>query len=157
MLKHVNTLLFYPHQMTIFSSTSPPAADGRVQVVVGVLARAGGQWLMQQRGAHQAAAGQWEFPGGKIEPGETALAALRREMAEELGIRLITARPLESFGFDYAHAKVWLTPFRITAFAGQPHGREGQVIAWLSPADLADRPVLGAVWPILRALNQPDG
>ena len=76
--------------------------------------------------------GYWEYPGGKIEPGETALQALRRELQEECGIDIRAARPLIRIAHDYADRSVDLNVFLVTAFSGTPHGREGQQTAWVA-------------------------
>ena len=73
-------------------------------------------------------------------------------MAEELGIHPTATRALAPFAFHYPHARVWLSAFDITAFTGHPQPQEGQKIEWLTREDLADRPVLGAVWEIFELL-----
>jgi 8-oxo-dGTP diphosphatase len=75
-------------------------------------------------------AGYWEFPGGKIEPGEPPERALARELREELGIETCTAFPWITREYTYPHAAVRLNFFRVTAWKGDPHPREDQAIAW---------------------------
>lgn len=125
-----------------------------VSVACGVLRRADGQVLMAQRPEGKIAAGWWEFPGGKIEAGETPLQALRRELHEELGVELRDARPLIRFAHDYSNRRVVLDTWLVTAFEGEPQSREQQAFAWLPPANLAaQEPALPTVAPIAQALR----
>lgn len=124
----------------------------RVHAVVGILRR-GDRVLMQQRRGDQDYGGQWEFPGGKVEPGETAYAALTRELNEELGVRLAAAEVLRAMPVEYAHARVWLEVFTVAAYQGVAAGREGQTIRWVTAADIKQLEVLKAVPPILQALG----
>lgn len=139
-------------------TTAPEyARDRRLYVVVGILRR-DDCLLIQQRMPGKPCAGQWEFPGGKVEAGETPGRALRREMQEELGVAVLTARPLAELPFDYAHARVWLEVFLVDSFAGEVVGREGQQTRWLTLAEIRQLDILEAVPPILDALgNLPRG
>ena len=92
--------------------------------------RTDGTYLLAQRPADKIWAGYWEFPGGKIEPGETPYQALVRELREELGITVITAYPWLTRVFTYPHATVRLNFFRVTAWSGELHPHEGQAFAW---------------------------
>jgi len=92
--------------------------------------REDGRFLLGQRPAGKVYAGYWEFPGGKVEDGESPPAALSRELHEELGIEVSTAYPWIIREFDYPHAAVRLHFFRVRGWRGEPHGREAQAVAW---------------------------
>lgn len=114
------------------------------------------EFLLAQRPPGKVYAGYWEFPGGKVEPGETARHALDRELHEELGIEVETAYPWLNRAFDYEHARVMLRFFRVTAWHGEPHPREGQGgLAWTHAARPDVEPILPANGPILRGLQVP--
>ena len=132
-----------------------PHSSKRVEVVAAVLSRDDGRFLLGQRPAGKVYAGYWEFPGGKIEPGEAAPAALRRELHEELGIEVECAYPWLTRDYDYAHAAVRLRFFRVVRWTGTPHGRENQRFAWQFPDAISVDPLLPANAPILRALRLP--
>src|ERR1019366_913509 len=104
-----------------------------VEVAAAVLQRPDGSFLQAQRPADKIWAGYWEFPGGKIEPGETPYHALVRELREELGITVTTAYPWVTRVFAYPHATVRLNFFRVTAWSGDLHPHEGQKFSWQSP------------------------
>lgn len=126
-----------------------------MNVSVAVLQRADGSCLMAQRPAGKACAGYWEFPGGKVEAGESPHHALVRELHEELGIEVTTAYPWLTRVFTYPHAKVRLNFFRVTQWQGEPHGREGQALSWQHLPGLSVEPILPANAPVLRALQLP--
>lgn len=107
------------------------------------------QVLFAQRPPGKAYAGYWEFPGGKIEAGETVVDAAIREIDEELGIRIRTANLWRRERFSYEHAHVELNFCRTSDWSGEPHGREGQAFAWQSPHRIA-------VSPLLPALHAPE-
>ncbi|MEY4590937.1 MAG: hypothetical protein RL497_3013 [Pseudomonadota bacterium] len=127
-----------------------------VSVVVGVILNPAGEVLLARRAAHQHQGGLWEFPGGKLEPGEPPLAGLWRELHEELGIHLITAEPLIQIRHHYPDKSVLLDVYRVSQFSGQPQGREGQPLVWASPATLVNYPLPAANRPIVQALNLPN-
>ncbi len=136
-----------------------------IEVAAAVLQRPDGSFLLAQRPADKIWAGYWEFPGGKIEPGETPYHALVRELREELGIEVETAYPWITRVFTYPHATVRLNFFRVTEWRGELHPHEGQEFAWqANPTQLpftegggecAVSPMLPANAPILRALELP--
>ena len=136
-----------------------------VEVAAAVLQRPDGTFLLAQRPPDKIWAGYWEFPGGKIEPGETPRHALVRELREDLGITVKTAYPWVTRVFTYPHATVRLNFFRVTQWSGELHPHEGQEFAWQSPAPRYLRvngdnpvtvsPMLPANTPILRALELP--
>jgi len=143
-----------------------PQSEKIVEVSAAVLQRPDGSFLLAQRPADKIWAGYWEFPGGKVEPGETAHHALVRELREELGIEVQVAYPWLTRVFTYPHATVRLNFFRVTEWSGELHPHEGQEFAWQAPLSLAlshggerglisVEPILPANAPILRALELP--
>lgn len=124
-------------------------------VAAGILIRADGQFLLGSRPAGKPYAGWWEFPGGKLESGETALQALTRELQEEMGIRVTAAQPWLVQTFVYPHAHVRLNFFKVSGWEGELHPHEGQQFAWQTPGRLNVEPVLPANTPILRGLQLP--
>ena len=133
-----------------------------VEVAAAVLQRPDGSFLLAQRPPDKIWAGYWEFPGGKIEPGETPYHALVRELREELGIEVETAYPWITRVFTYPHATVRLNFFRVTKWSGELHPHEGQEFAWQRPLSHSGErgqinvsPILPANAPILRALELP--
>lgn len=126
-----------------------------VEVAAAVLQDSDGRFLLAQRPAGKIWAGYWEFPGGKIEAGETAAQALQRELHEELGINVQQAYPWITRVFDYPHATVRLNFFRVTRWAGELHPHEGQQFAWQRFPEITVAPLLPANAPVLRALSLP--
>ena len=123
------------------------------QVAVGILIDAEGRILLGQRPAGKPYAGYWEFPGGKIESGETIEQALSREFQEELGIDIKTFLPWRTLKHDYPHAYVQLHFCKIFEWQGKPAGCEGQSIAWQRlPVHLS--PLLAATKPVLEWLHE---
>jgi 8-oxo-dGTP diphosphatase len=125
-------------------------------VAAGVLDNARREILVARRcdDAHQG--GLWEFPGGKLESGENTRAGLARELAEELGITLDSARPLIRVRHDYPDRGVLLDVWRVTSWHGRVHGREGQELRWLAADALAGLPMPAADVPVVTALRLPD-
>ena len=120
-----------------------------VDVAVGVLIDAAGRFLLTSRPAGKVYAGYWEFPGGKLEAGETVVQALRRELHEELGIQIGAAQPWQVEIVDYEHARVRLHFCKVFAWEGELEMREGQAHAWQTlPVQV--RPVLPGTLPVLR-------
>lgn len=126
-----------------------------IAVACGVLVDAQGRVLIAQRPAGKIAAGKWEFPGGKIEAGESAQAALQRELREELGIEVRGARPLIRLHHDYRDRSVLLDTWRIETWDGTPRGLETQQLAWCALDELHRYDLLEADGPILQALRLP--
>lgn len=126
-----------------------------IDVVAGIVTSDSGAILLQQRPPGKPMAGRWEFPGGKIEPGETAPQALTRELHEELGIRVHATHPLIRLRHDYPELTVDLTVSHVTDYSGQPYAREGQVLDWTPICALRQRNFLDADWPVIAALQLP--
>jgi 8-oxo-dGTP diphosphatase len=132
------------------SKSAPP-----VEVVAAVIERPDGSFLLAQRPAGKVYAGYWEFPGGKVEPGEPLAEALARELHEELGIDVERAYPWIVRCYAYPHASVRLNFFRVRAWRGEPHGKEEQRLAWQRVSEIGVAPLLPANGPVLRALELP--
>ena len=126
-----------------------------VRVAAAVLLRPDGQVLLAQRPEGKPYAGYWEFPGGKLEPGETPRHALDRELHEELGIVVRRASPWLVQEFVYPHAHVELNFFRVFEWEGELTSHDGQAFAWQTPGDYNVAPLLPANTRILAALDLP--
>lgn len=120
-----------------------------VDVAVGVLIDGKGRFLMTSRPTGKVYADHWEFPGGKLESGETVAQALRRELNEELGIDIGQAHPWQVELVDYPHALVRLHFCKVYEWAGEFEMREGQAMAW-EQLPVQVRPVLPGTIPVLR-------
>lgn len=131
------------------------AANPPLEVVAGILVRPDGQVFLASRPEGRAYAGYWEFPGGKVEPGETLHAALARELREELGIVATDMRRWITRVFVYPHATVRLNFFRVYTWQGEPHPHEGQTFVWQPPEAVEVSPLLPANFVVLRALTLP--
>jgi 8-oxo-dGTP diphosphatase len=129
--------------------------DLTLHVVAGVLGDAEGRVLFAQRAAGAHLAGTWEFPGGKIEAGESAEAALRRELHEELGVAIGRVEPLISVPWRYPQKAIVLHAFRVLDFSGEPHAREHQAVRWLRPDEAFDIDMPPPDRPIVSALRLP--
>lgn len=135
----------------------------RILVVAAVIRREG-RILIAQRPRDKHMGGLWEFPGGKVEPGEPPRQALVRELGEELGIAPADCAPLIRISHDYPDKAVCLDVWEVTAFSGEPHGREGQAVRWVTPEELpgfdfpaANRPIVTAARLPGRYLISPPG
>ena len=127
------------------------AAEERtpVDVAVGVLIDGSGNFLLTSRPGGKVYAGYWEFPGGKLEAGETVEQALRRELHEELGIAIGPAVPWQVELVDYPHARVRLHFCKVYDWQGDFEMREGQAMAWQAlPVQV--QPVLPGTIPVLQ-------
>ena len=124
-----------------------------VEVAVGVLIDAHGHFLLTSRPLGKVYAGYWEFPGGKLEAGETVAQALARELHEELGITIGAAQPWKVEMVDYPHALVRLNFCKVFDWRGELQMREAQSFAWQTlPVQVA--PVLPGTVPVLQWLAQ---
>jgi 8-oxo-dGTP diphosphatase len=126
-----------------------------VRVAAAVIERRDGAVLLAQRPPGKPYAGYWEFPGGKLEPGEAPVHALARELHEELGLVVRAAAPWLVQEFVYPHAHVELNFFRVRAWDGEPHGHDGQAFAWQDPRAITVAPLLPANTRMLAALRLP--
>ncbi len=120
-----------------------------VDVAVGILIKTDGSFLLTSRPAGKVYEGYWEFPGGKLEAGETVEDALRRELLEELGIRVEAAQPWQVELVDYPHALVRLNFCKVLAWSGELQMREAQSFSWQQlPVNVS--PVLPGTVPVLK-------
>ena len=119
-----------------------------VDVAVGVLIRPDGDFLLTSRPPGKVYEGYWEFPGGKLEPGESVEAALRRELQEEIGVTIGTVHPWKVEMVDYPHALVRLNFCKVFEWTGELQMHEGQSHAWQS-LPVSVEPVLPGTVPVL--------
>ena len=126
------------------------------EVAVGVLSRPDGQFLLTSRPAGKVYAGYWEFPGGKLETGESVEQALRRALLEELGVVIADVLPWKTEIVDYPHALVRLHFCKVFAWVGELQMREQQTCAWQN-LPVAVGPVLPGTVPVLRWLGEERG
>src|SRR6476646_7965314 len=115
-----------------------------VEVAAAVITRPDGSFLLARRPEGKPYAGYWEFPGGKVKPGEPLLHALRRELLEELGITVEYAYRWITRTFSYPHATVRLCFFRVTNWHGEPQPCEGQKLSWQFANNVEVEPMLPA-------------
>lgn len=127
-----------------------------LQVAVGVVKNSAGQILISLRGSNLHQGGLWEFPGGKVESGETAYAALVRELNEELGITVQSAQPLIDIKHNYPDLAVQLLVYKVDRFCGEVTSCEGQPFLWVNPDDLGNYDFPEANRPIVSAARLPD-
>lgn len=152
--------------------------DSPIQVAVGIIENTRGEVFLTQRPASSPLGGLWEFPGGKLQSGETPYDALVRELYEEVGIRVLNARPFIGIEYQYpdecmdarskspsrhramqgaiAEHQVYLDVWRIVSYTGEPYGREGQPFQWCPPHLLNTLALPAANQPILQALQLPE-
>lgn len=113
--------------MSANGATTRPVTE----VAVGVILKADGSCLLGQRPSGKPYAGYWEFPGGKLESGETVFEALARELKEEIDIEIHGSVAWQVIEHDYPHAYVRLNIHLVTQWSGEPKGLEGQALAWV--------------------------
>lgn len=126
------------------------------EVAVGILIDPEGRYLLTSRPEGKAYAGYWEFPGGKLEAGETVEQALRRELQEEIGVTIGEARVWRDSIVDYPHALVHLQFCKVTQWSGELHMREGQRFGW-QHLPVRCEPVLPGTVPVLAWLAEEAG
>ena len=131
--------------------------SGTVHVAVGIVTDATGALLITRRPDHVHQGGLWEFPGGKVEIDEAVETALQREFEEELGIVVLAAESWLRVRHAYPDKTVLLDVWRVTAWSGEPRGREGQPLRWTSFMRLADFVFPAADEPIIARLRQEHG
>jgi 8-oxo-dGTP diphosphatase len=128
----------------------------RIEVAAAVIEKLDGSFLLGQRGPDTVYAGYWEFPGGKVETGETPYMALVRELREELAIEITQATPWIVREHVYEHAHVRLYFFRVTQWQGEITAHVHAALAWQQPGATCVTPMLPANAPVLAALTLPD-
>lgn len=137
------------------TSGSTPNTVPEMEVAAGVLSDAHGRVLIGQRLQPDRYRHQWEFPGGKLEPGEKVSEALARELAEELGVVVEDTEPLIDVRYRYPDRHVSLHVLRVTRFHGSPRSLEGQALRWVAPDQLHRMPMLAANQAVVAALTLP--
>ncbi|KFI23859.1 Nudix family hydrolase [Nitrosococcus oceani] len=126
-----------------------------LQVAAGAIFNRQGQVLLSKRPLYVHQGNLWEFPGGKLKPGEEVRQALSRELWEELGIQVLQARPLLQVHHDYPDRSVLLHVWRVDRFSGTPKGQEGQPVVWVSPENLNAYPLPAANHAVVTAVCLP--
>jgi 8-oxo-dGTP diphosphatase len=127
----------------------------RIEVAVGIVWNDIQQVLVGQRTVEDNYFGKWEFPGGKLEAGESSEQALKRELQEELGIKLFQTELLMTLEHDYPDRHVRLHVHTVREFSGKATGMEGQAIKWVFPKNLAELDFLAGNQVIVEALVSP--
>ncbi|HEY2037600.1 MAG TPA: 8-oxo-dGTP diphosphatase MutT [Steroidobacteraceae bacterium] len=125
-----------------------------VLVVAAALMDTLGRVLIAERPAGKHMAGRWEFPGGKVAPGEPEEAALARELEEELGIEVVDARPMMRLTHRYPDRDVELSMWLVARYRGEPRALDGQRLKWVPRVRLAGEDILEADRPFVAALVQ---
>ena len=147
---------FSPQRGEKVSKADEGQVSSVVHVVAGVIRDARGRVLLARRTEGRDLSGSWEFPGGKVEPGEAPEAALARELREELGIEATIGAPLIDVPQRYPHKRLRLDVRDIASWSGTPRGLDGQALAWVPPHKLVDYPMPPADRPVVAALLQTD-
>lgn len=130
---------------------NPPADRLPIPVVCAVIEDGVGRVLVAQRPAHKHLGLKWEFPGGKVDPGEQPHAALRREIREEFGCDIGIGPPLPRFVHDYGSVQIEMLPFVCALSPGQPppHPHEHVATRWAVPDELSALDLAAADWPVV--------
>jgi len=145
----IQPVISEPITVRVVDAQVPRAADRQlVQVAVGVLIRSDDSFLLTSRPEGKAYAGYWEFPGGKLEVGETIAQALARELQEEIGITIEDCMSWKTEQIDYPHALVQLNFCKVRRWSGELQMREAQLYAW-QQLPVTVKPVLPGTLPVL--------
>ena len=148
-MSSIQPVISEPITVRIVDAQLPRAADRQlVQVAVGVLIRSDDSFLLTSRPEGKAYAGYWEFPGGKLEVGETIAQALKRELQEEIGITIEDCMSWKTEQIDYPHALVQLNFCKVRRWSGELQMREAQLYAW-QQLPVTVKPVLPGTLPVL--------
>ena len=126
-----------------------------IKVVAGVLQNEEGRYLVAQRPAGKHLAGLWEFPGGKVEAGETSIQALDRELQEEINVKVLAAQPLIQVRHQYAERLIELQIIEVIRWQGMPVPMEQQALQWVDYPQLCELPMPAADKPVCKALGLP--
>ena len=126
----------------------------RLRVAAGILEDADGRYLVSERLGDGPFHGMWEFPGGKIDDGESAVDALHRELYEELGVTDCTAAHFQSLSHEYPDRHVTIDFYLVSSWQKDPAGLEGQRLRWLAAHELDDAGLLPADLPVIEKLKQ---
>jgi 8-oxo-dGTP diphosphatase len=136
------------------SNNAEQGARPTIHVVAAALYDSQGRVLIAERPPGKHLAGRWEFPGGKMNTGETERQALARELAEELGVAMRSGRALLHVSHDYDDRRVEISLWIVEDFIGEPTGLDGQVLKWVRPDKLRDEDMLAADVPFVEALQR---
>ena len=148
-MSSIQPVISEPFTVRVVDAQVPRAADRQlVQVAVGVLIRSDDSFLLTSRPEGKAYAGYWEFPGGKLEVGETIAQALQRELQEEIGITIEDCMSWKTEQIDYPHALVQLNFCKVRRWSGELQMREAQLYAW-QQLPVTVKPVLPGTLPVL--------
>ncbi len=148
-MSSIQPVISEPFTVRVVDAQVPRAADRQlVQVAVGVLIRRDDSFLLTSRPEGKAYAGYWEFPGGKLEVGETIAQALKRELQEEIGITIEDCMSWKTEQIDYPHALVQLNFCKVRRWSGELQMREAQLYAW-QQLPVTVKPLLPGTLPVL--------
>ena len=125
-----------------------------INVAAGILLDGNGRVLITERTGNRSFAGLWEFPGGKLKDGEKSVAALHRELNEELGIEVLEQSFYMSIEHDYPDRSVSIDFYLVGQWQKKPAGKDGQALKWISPVELSEEMLLPADGPVLAALKR---
>ena len=148
-MSSIQPVISEPFTVRVVDAQVPRSVDrALVQVAVGVLIRSDDSFLLTSRPEGKAYAGYWEFPGGKLEVGETVAQALQRELQEEIGITIEDCMSWKTEQIDYPHALVQLNFCKVRRWSGELQMREAQLYAW-QQLPVTVKPVLPGTLPVL--------